>query len=142
MPFILILLARNLICHGLYQAMLVRSQNTRIFLCLALYEISLQNLIDLYHVPFIPWPIVPPPTTSREYFKGPTCKLSNMYPCSIVFRGKQYSSSEQAYQHTRAFEIGETQIADELRVCQDHFRAKILSEVLDKTQRAMWESVQ
>ena len=99
-----------------------------------LYEISLQNLIDLYHLPFIPLPTMDPPISSREYFKGPACELSNMYPCSVIFRGKQYASLEQAYQYTRAHEIGEIQIAGELLVCQDGFQAKILSKELDKTK--------
>ena len=103
-----------------------------------LYEISLQNLIDLYHLPFIPLPTMDPPISSREYFKGPACELSNMYSCSVVFRGKQYASLEQAYQYTRAHEIGEIQIAGELLVCQDGFRAKILSKELDKTKQARW----
>ena len=103
-----------------------------------LYEISLQNLIDLYCLPFILLPTMDPPISSREYFKGPACELSNMYSCSVVFRGKQYASLEQAYQYTRAHEIGEIQIAGELLVCQDGFRAKILSKELDKTKRARW----
>ena len=61
-----------------------------------------------------------------------------MYPCSVVFRGKQYASSEQAYQYTRSHEIGETQIAGELLMCQDGFQAKILSKELDKTKQARW----
>ena len=57
-----------------------------------------------------------------------------MFPCKLMFRGRPFCSSEQAYQFQRA----DHKVAEDLLVCHDGFAAKIISHNLDEASRKEW----
>ena len=103
-----------------------------------LLEITLQNAVKLYHIPFIPCVVNSPSSVPRVYFNGPRCELSNMFPCKLMFRGRPFCSSEQAYQFQRAQDIGDHEVVEDLLECHDGFAAKIISRNLDEASCKEW----
>ena len=98
-----------------------------------------RNLQELYRLPkslSISPPSPVQPLIFRDCFQGPRCLLSNMYPCSIQFKGQAYNSSEQAYQHQRALDINPS-IAKKI-LSADGMKSKALSKQLSRVQRIAW----
>ena len=89
-----------------------------------LLEITLQNAVKLYHISFIPCVVNSPSSVPRVYFNGPRCELSNMFSCKLMFRGRPFCSSEQAYQFQRAQDIGDYKVAEDLLECHDGLRQR------------------
>ena len=103
-----------------------------------LLEITMQNTVKLYQIPFIPCVVNSPSSVPHVYFNGPRCELSNMFPCQLVFRGRPFHSSEQAYQFQRAQDSRNHKVAEDLLECHDGFAAKIISHNLNQARHKEW----
>ena len=97
-------------------------------------EITLQNIIKMYQIPFFPCVVNSLPSVPHVYFNRPRCELSNMFPCELMFRGRPFHSSEQAYQFQHAQEIRDHEVAEDLLECYDGFAAKIISHNLNQAR--------
>ncbi len=84
-------------------------------------------------------PAYDPDPERREYFKGHTCVMSNMYACPIKYLGKDFSSTEHAYQWKKAVDIGSDDIADLILKARDGYAAKTLSHQLDRGKVTQWK---
>ena len=52
--------------------------------------------------------------TNVTPFAGVTCVLSNFYPCPITFAGRSFTSTEHAYQHTKAVLCKRPDLAEQI----------------------------
>ena len=57
-----------------------------------------------------------------------------MFPCELMFRGRAFHSSEQAYQFECAQDIGDHKLAEDLLECYDGFAVKIISHNLNQAR--------
>ena len=71
-------------------------------------------------------------------FRGPQCVMSNMYPCTVPFRNKQFPSSEHAYQWEKAMTVGDFSAAQQILEAPDGFTAKKISQRMDKQCLDIW----
>ena len=72
-------------------------------------------------------------------FMGKHSKLSNFYPCQIEMEGSGFRSSEAAYQWRKAMFMGEEQLAEELRHCEEARETKwMANSVFGKAKRGRW----
>ena len=68
--------------------------------------------------------------------------LSNFYPCSVSFRNYRYTSTEQAYQHTKALLFGDLATASKIMSARDAADAKRISYDITGTKehRQKWDN--
>ena len=71
-------------------------------------------------------------------FKGHLCVMSNMYPCSVYYKDRCFSSSEHAYQWEKARGVGALDVAREIIEAEDGYVAKKLSLSLNKDLVDEW----
>ncbi|VDI27201.1 Hypothetical predicted protein [Mytilus galloprovincialis] len=80
----------------------------------------------------------PPTAASRTfteppiYIKGPLSPLSNFFPCTLVFRGMSFPSSENVYQYVKAVEHSHFTLAEQIRHSKTAEDAKHLSKSYHK----------
>ena len=81
-------------------------------------------------------------------FQGHHSCLSNMSEAVFVYEGREFTSSEIAYQSKRAEESKQPELAEKIRKCQDAYKAKRLSRGIkdgekwnDKKEKVMKDIV-
>ena len=72
------------------------------------------------------------------YFQGTRHPMSNLYKCSLTFRGQIYNSSEQAYQHQKALFHQDKVVADLILTATSGLHALHLAKNLKLT--TAWEA--
>ncbi len=72
-------------------------------------------------------------------FKGHTCVMSNMYACTVNYKGQDFRSSEHAYQWEKAKCLGRPDVADRIVDAVDGYQAKRISkELVDEAKNEIW----
>ena len=70
-------------------------------------------------------------------FQSQHSPLSNLYPCTIIYRGEVFLSSEAAYQFTRAKVCGFDREAQLIKTERRAFKAKLIARSIKSTRE--WE---
>ena len=102
--------------------------------------ICADNTSQLYKVDVPSISIPHPIEESQICFQGHRDALSNMYPYKLWHPCMKitYNSSEQAYQHIRAVELGELQVAKEILHSYNGYEAKRMSHRVPKQKVKNW----
>ena len=66
-------------------------------------------------------------------FQGHHSCLSNMYETEFVYKGKEFESSEIAYQN--AEENGHAEMAEKIRKCEDSYKAKRMARRIKENEK-------
>ncbi len=80
------------------------------------------------------------PNQQAVCFKGHGCVMSNMYPCIVPYKGKNFSSSEHAYQWEKALGVGQKEKAQDILEAPDGYAAKKISKTLDPNAVYNWRT--
>ena len=67
-------------------------------------------------------------------------ELSNFYSCAITFRNQQYTSSEQAYQHSKALLFGDDRAASAILRSSDPAQQKFIARNIRAFNNRTWNT--
>ncbi|CAC5401141.1 unnamed protein product [Mytilus coruscus] len=79
-------------------------------------------------------------TAPPIYYKGPSTPLSNFFPCTLVFNGITFPSSEHVYQYVKAVEHSQFSLANQIRHAKTAQDAKHLSKFIKTSSH--WFGIQ